>query len=179
MNCKKRRQKKYFTSLPDDPQPIVHEVRHRLAFSEVDALAIGWHGHYPEFFEMAHTELMRKIGLTYDLYRENGIGAPIVQFHADYFAPLILDELFTIRAELVWSDGARINVNYEIIKENGQLAGTGNRLYSPDAVRRQQPHAFRDDAASRRSRLATLEEWRFQRFVKSREVKNSKRSAAI
>ena len=125
MNCKKRRQKKYFTSLPDDPQPIVHEVRHRLAFSEVDALAIGWHGHYPEFFEMAHTELMRKIGLTYDLYRENGIGAPIVQFHADYFAPLILDELFTLRAELVWSDGARINVNYEIIKENGQLAGTG------------------------------------------------------
>lgn len=121
----KRRQKKYFTTLPDDPQPIVHEVQHRLAFSEVDALAIGWHGHYPEFFEMAHTELMRKIGLTYDLYRENSIGAPIVQLHADYFAPLILDEIFTIRAELVWSDGARINVNYEIIKENGQLAGTG------------------------------------------------------
>ena len=121
----KRRQKKYFTSLPDEPQPIVHEVQHRLAFSEVDALAIGWHGPYPEFFEMAHTELMRKIGLTYDLYRQNGIGAPIVQLHADYFAPLVLDELFTIRAELVWSDGARINVNYEIIKENGQLAGTG------------------------------------------------------
>ena len=112
----------------------MHEVKHRLAFSEVDALAIGWHGHYARFFEMAHTELMRKIGLSYAAYRENNVGAPIVQFHADYYAPLELDEEFTIRAELVWSGGARLNVNYELVKENGELAGTGytvQMLFNP------------------------------------------------
>ncbi len=129
-----RRKKKYFQSLSGDPAPIVHEVKHRLAFSEVDALAIGWHGHYARFFEMAHTELMRKIGLTYAAYRENNVGAPIVQLHADYYAPLDLDEEFTIRAELVWSGGARLNVNYELVKENGELAGTGytvQMLFNP------------------------------------------------
>ena len=114
-----RRTKKTFITAPGDPAPLTLEVKHRLAFSEVDALAIGWHGHFPRFFEMAHTALMRKIGLTYDVYRKNQVGAPIVQLHTDYYAPLVLDELFTIRAEFVWSGGARINVNYEIIKENG------------------------------------------------------------
>lgn len=129
-----RRRRKAFVTAPGDPLPVSLEIQHRLAFSEVDALAIGWHGHYPRFFEMAHTELMRKIGLTYDLYRQNSTGAPIVQIHADYFAPLELDEVFTIRAECVWSGGARINVNYEIIKQNGTLAGTGytvQMLFNP------------------------------------------------
>ena len=120
-----RRRKTYFQSLPGEPKPLAWEIRHRLLFSEVDALAIGWHGRFPQFFEMCHTELMRIIGLDYETYKKNNIGAPIVQFHADYFLPLELDEIFTVRAELVWSDGARLNVNYEIIKENGTLAATG------------------------------------------------------
>ena len=120
-----RRKKQHFITQPDDPKPIVFEVKHRVMFSEVDALAIGWHGHYPRFFELCHTELMRSIGLTYKKYMDNKVGAPIVQIHADYFRPLELDELCTIRAELFWSDGARLNVSYEIIKENGELAGSG------------------------------------------------------
>ena len=120
-----RRKKRYFLPQPGDPAPVTCEVRHRVMFSEVDALAIGWHGHYPRLFELCHTELMRGIGLTYDIYRSHGVGAPIVQLHADYFQPLELDEVCTIRGELVWFDGARINVNYEIVKENGEVAGTG------------------------------------------------------
>lgn len=120
-----RRRKLYFQAFPGDPPPIGIEVGHRLTFSEVDALAIAWHGHYPRFFELAHTELMRKIGLTYDAYRSDNIGAPIVQCHVDYFAPLQLDEQCTIRAELHWSGGARLNVSYVVKKESGQIAGTG------------------------------------------------------
>ena len=120
-----RRKRKYFQPLPGDPPPLTCEIRHRLLFSEADPLIIGWHGRFPQFFEMCHTELMRSIGLTYEIYRKNDIGAPIVQLHTDFYAPLDLDELFTVRAELVWSGGARLNVNYEVTKENGQLAATG------------------------------------------------------
>lgn len=120
-----RRKKQYFKTYPGDPAPISIAVKHRLTFSEVDALAIAWHGHYPRFFELAHTELMRKVGLTYAEYKKCDLGAPIVQCHLDYFAPLLLDEVFTIRAELSWSDGARINVSYEVWKPDGQLAGSG------------------------------------------------------
>lgn len=120
-----RRKQQYFKTEPNDPIPVSVEVRHRLAFSEVDALAIAWHGHYPRFFEMGHSALMRKVGLTYENYRKFDIGAPIVQCHADYYKPLLLDEEFTIRAELFWSEGARLNVGYTLIKPNGEISGTG------------------------------------------------------
>jgi len=120
-----RRKKRYFPAYPGDPSPISIVVKHRLTFSEVDALAIAWHGHYPRFFELAHTELMRKVGLTYEAYKQHDVGAPIVQCHVDYFAPLLLDEEFSIRAELHWSDGARLNVSYTVQGADGRIAGTG------------------------------------------------------
>ncbi len=120
-----RRKKSYFTPEAGDPPPVAVTVERRLKFSEVDALAIAWHGHYPAFFEDAHTELMRKVGLTYECYGKCDVGAPIAQLHVDYHAPLRLDEKFQIRAELKWHDGARLNVEYTVRQENGEVAATG------------------------------------------------------
>ena len=60
--------------MPGDPAPVAVEVKRKLRFSEVDALAIAWHGRYLQFFEDAHTELMRKVGLTYENYGKSDIG---------------------------------------------------------------------------------------------------------
>lgn len=120
-----RRKLKYFKSEPGDPAPVWIEVAHKIAFSEVDALAIAWHGHYPRFFELGHSALMRKVGLTYENYRKYDIGAPIVQCHADYYKPLLLDDDLTIRAELHWSDGARLNVAYVLSDSSGEICGSG------------------------------------------------------
>lgn len=120
-----RRKKHYFESFPGEPEPLCVTVFRRLRFSEVDALAIAWHGRYLEFFEEAHTELMRKAGLTYREYRKYDLGAPMVQSHVDYFQPLELDEEFTVEAKLFWSDGARLNVEYNVRKADGALAASG------------------------------------------------------
>ena len=120
-----RRKKSYFDISPDAPAPIVHRVRHRLQFSEVDALAIAWHGNYPRFFEEAHSELMKKIGLSYFDYHRAKLAAPIAQLHTDYFSPLLLDEEFTVQATLHWNDGARLNVEYALFHEDGSLVATG------------------------------------------------------
>ena len=50
-----RRRRTYFTAAPGDPPPIAVEIRRRIAFSEVDAMAVAWHGNYPRFFEAAVT----------------------------------------------------------------------------------------------------------------------------
>ena len=41
------------------------------------------------------------------------------------FQSLELDELFTIKASMLWTEAARINIEYEITKEDGSLAATG------------------------------------------------------
>lgn len=115
----------YFKPLPTDPAPLTVAVKHRASFSEVDAMAVAWHGRYPRFFEMAHEHLCRQIGLSYKDFFAAGIMAPIVQLHSDYHQSVFLDEEVTITITLFWTDAARLNAEYAVIKENGQLAASG------------------------------------------------------
>ena len=107
------------------PAPLTVTVRRRTAFSEVDAMAVAWHGNYLRFFEAAHAELMQKIGLGFAVYAKHGIAAPVVQSHVDYYSPLLLDEEFTVRAELFWNDGARLDTSYTVTGSDGTLRATG------------------------------------------------------
>jgi acyl-CoA thioester hydrolase len=157
---KMRRKKQYFKTFPDDPPPISISVRHRLTFSEVDALAIAWHGHYPKFFELAHTELMRRVGLTYEAYKQSGIGAPIVQCHVDYFAPLLLDEECTIQATLSWSDGARLNVSYEVRNSAEEIAATGYTVQMFFDLHTREPFIFPPPLIEK-----TWERWKNREFI--------------
>jgi len=88
-------------------------------------MAIVWHGRYPLYFEEASEELGRRCGLSYPEYFEAGLRAPIVELHIDYFKPLFLDEEFIIRASLIWNEGARLNTEFHLFKQDGSLATSG------------------------------------------------------
>jgi len=120
-----RRNKTYFKREPGIPDPLTYSFKRRARFGEVDAMAVMWHGHYATLFEEASTELRRKSGLSYEDFFNAKVYAPIVQLHVDYFSSLTLDELFTVTARMFWTEAARINIAYEITKENGSLAATG------------------------------------------------------
>ena len=120
-----RRKQAYFKREPNAPSPLVYQLNHRVRFGEVDAMAVMWHGHYAVLFEEASTELRRLCGLTYKAFFECSVQAPIVQFHVDYFRPLTLDELCTVTARMMFSEAARVNVEYQAIKEDGSLAASG------------------------------------------------------
>jgi acyl-CoA thioester hydrolase len=121
-----RRQKGgYFPALAGAPAPLVVRLTQRLRFSDVDPMGVLWHGRYAQLFEQANEELGRRCGLTYADFRRARLAAPIVQFHVDYFAPVTLAEVVTITGRLMWSEGARMDIEYEIHKEDGTLAATG------------------------------------------------------
>jgi acyl-CoA thioester hydrolase len=64
-------------------------------------------------------------GFSFDDFFKAKVGAPIVQLHIDYFRPLFLDEEFFVEASLIWHEGARINIEYRLIKTDGSLAASG------------------------------------------------------
>jgi acyl-CoA thioester hydrolase len=117
-----RRNKAYFDQIPGTPEPIVVEVKRRVRFNEADPMAIMWHGRYPLLFEEASEELGRRCGMSYKEFFESGLRAPIIELHIDYYQPLFLDEQFTIRASLLWNDGARLNTEFHLIKQDESLA---------------------------------------------------------
>lgn len=112
----------YFPREPGAPVPLRVMVRRRVRFSEVDPMAIVWFGRYPRFLEEGAAELGRRCGLSYQDFLAAGLRGPVTACHIDYLQSLFLDEHFTIVAELVWNEGARLNTEYTLIKENGDLA---------------------------------------------------------
>jgi acyl-CoA thioester hydrolase len=120
-----RRRKAYFLREEADPKPLICQTQHRIRFGEVDAMAIVWHGNYAVLFEEASSELRRHCGLGYSDFYDARILAPIAQLHVDYHQPLMLDELATVTATMIWSDAARLNIEYIVTREDCTIAATG------------------------------------------------------
>jgi acyl-CoA thioester hydrolase len=121
-----RRQKGgYFKVEAGAPRPLTARLTHRVRFSDVDPMAVLWHGRYAQMFEQANEEIGRRCGLSYADFQKARLVAPVVQFHVDYFAPVALGEVVTITGRMMWSDGARMDIEYEIRKEDGTLAAMG------------------------------------------------------
>lgn len=121
-----RRQKGgYFHVDPAAPAPLVVRLTQRIHFSDVDPMGILWHGRFAKLFEKANEALGALCGMRYsDFYRDH-IRAPIVQFHVDYFAPVPLADEVQITGKMIWSDSARMDIEYEIHTGTGKLAATG------------------------------------------------------
>ena len=105
-----------FEKIPGAPEPVSFETKRRVSFNEVDVMGIVWYGQYAVFFEQAQTELGRHCGLSYQDYYVSNLRAPIVKFHIDYFQPLYLDEEFSIKASYIWCEGAKLCIEYAIIR---------------------------------------------------------------
>ncbi|MFA5362110.1 MAG: acyl-CoA thioesterase [Candidatus Omnitrophota bacterium] len=132
----RRKKGNYFAPIPGAPAPVTVSLQRRVSFSEVDPMGIVWHGRYPQYFEEGFAALGRMCGFSYQDFYRAGLRAPIVQMHIDYFAPLVLDEEVIIEAGLLWSEGARIHIEYALYKENGTLAAAGYTVQMfTDAVR--------------------------------------------
>lgn len=115
----------YFEKIPGAPEPVTFTTKRRVSFNEVDVMGIVWYGNYAVFFEQAQTELGRHCGLSYQDYYVLNLRAPIVKFHADYYQPLCLDEEFSIKASYIWCEGAKLYIEYTIIKADATIATRG------------------------------------------------------
>ncbi len=121
----RRRKGGYFERTPGAPAPLTVRLARRVGFHEADVMGIAWHGRYLVYFEEASAELRRACGLSYEDFFAAGVRAPIVQAHVDYHRPLFLDEPFTIRASMLWHEGARLNIEYTLLKQDESAAATG------------------------------------------------------
>lgn len=120
----RRKKAGYFEAGEDAPAPLVVRVKRRVRFNEADVMGIAWYGRYPAFFEEGFAELGRLCGLSYRDFAEANLRAPVAQLHIDYHRPLALDEEFTVTVSLLWSEGARLNTEYTVTREDGSIAAT-------------------------------------------------------
>jgi len=117
--------KPYFKTSQGQPLPLRVSITQKVRFEEVDSLGIVWHGRYASYFEDARVAFGEKHGIGYMDFYENGVVAPIKQMHFDYHQPLRFGDKMTIEAAQHWSEAARLNFDFTLRNDSGELSTTG------------------------------------------------------
>ena len=97
-----------------------HSVR--VPYAHVDQMSVVYYANYLVYFEMARSEMLREVGLPYAELEAKGLRLPVIEAHCEYKAPARFDDLIEIRTRCPEIRGARIRLEYEMIRGNDLLA---------------------------------------------------------
>ena len=100
----------------------------RVRYAETDQMGVVYHGNYAQYFEMGRVEWLRAMGITYKSMEDNGIMLPVISLHIDYKKSALYDDLLTVHTHLKSKPMVKIEFDYTLINEAGQLLATGNTV---------------------------------------------------
>jgi len=100
----------------------------RTRYAETDQMGVVYYGNYPQYLEIGRVEWLRAIGLTYKEMEAEGIMMPVVSLQIQYKKPALYDELITICTKLKDLPSTKIEFDYEILNEKGELLSTANTI---------------------------------------------------
>jgi acyl-CoA thioester hydrolase len=91
-------------------------------------MRVVYHGNYAQYFEVGRVEWLRNKGVSYKWMEENGIMLPVVSLSINYKKPARYDELLTLKTILKKQTSVKIEFDYELFNEEGELLTTGNSI---------------------------------------------------
>jgi acyl-CoA thioester hydrolase len=105
---------------------FILETKVRVRYGETDQMGVVYHGNYAEYFEVARTESIRQLGLTYKEMEAMGIVMPVVELHIKFLRPAHYDDLLNVKTILKeLPANHRIEFHQEVYNEEGKLLTTG------------------------------------------------------
>jgi len=109
---------------------LTSEKEVTVRFSEVDSLAIVWHGHYVQYFEEGREDFGLKYDLDYLKIYAEGFLVPIVGLKIDYKRPLVYGDTMIIETIFRDTPAAKIIFDFNIYKkgEQRELIATGQSV---------------------------------------------------
>ena len=102
-----------------------YETKIRVRYKDTDQMGIMHHSNYIVMYEMARTEWLREMGLTYAEIERRGIMSPIIEVQSRYLYPAFYDEMLTIKVFIEEMPSARLIIGSEVYNEQGKLINTG------------------------------------------------------
>ena len=105
-----------------------NEISFRVRYSETDQMGVVYHGNYAQYFEMGRVEWLRQLGTSYKEMEKNGIMLPVISLHVDFKKSAVYDDLITVRTILKKTPAVRIEFDFEIRNQAGDLLVTANTV---------------------------------------------------
>lgn len=100
----------------------------RVRYGETDRMGYMYYGHYPEYFEVSRTDMIRSLGLSYKEIEEQGIIMPVRSLKVDYRIPAHYDEVLRVKSYLNKIPEIKLEIDYEIYNQEQKLICTGNTI---------------------------------------------------
>ena len=100
----------------------------RVRYGETDQMGVVYHGNYATYFEVARTEWLRNLGITYKGMEESGIMLPVISLSFNFIKPAKYDDILTVTVTLKKRPLVKIDFDYEIINQNKEKISTGNSI---------------------------------------------------
>jgi len=98
-----------------------NEISFRVRYGETYQMGVVYHGNYAQYMEMGRVEWLRAMGISYKKMEEKGIMLPVISLHIDYKKPAVYDDLITVRTILKKTPSVRIEFDFEIYNEAGEI----------------------------------------------------------
>lgn len=99
----------------------------RVRYADTDKMGVVYHSNYIDYFEVARTESIRNLGITYAQIEAAGIIMPVIEVHCKYIRPATYDDLITVTANLhELPEGHRITFHQEACNEKKELLAKGH-----------------------------------------------------
>jgi len=96
-----------------------------IRFSEVDSMAIVWHGNYVKYLEEGRESFGKRYGISYlDIYANN-VMAPVVNMDISFKRQVKYGETIIVETEYIDQKAAKLVFDYRILrKSNNELIAT-------------------------------------------------------
>nr|WP_297308836.1 thioesterase family protein [uncultured Flavobacterium sp.] len=101
------------------------DIEVRVRYAETDQMGVVYHGNYTQYFEIGRVEWLRNQGISYKWMEENGIMLPVVSLTINYKKTAKYDDLLTVTTILKSQTSVKIEFDYEIRNQEGELLTTG------------------------------------------------------
>lgn len=87
-------------------------------FSEVDSMAVVWHGNYVKYLEDGREAFGRQYGLGYNDVYAAGYMTPIVKMELNYLKTTSYGEELSIESKLIPTDAAKVVFEYRVFRKS-------------------------------------------------------------
>lgn len=104
----------------------IFSTKTRIRYGETDQMGVVYHGNYAQYFELARTEWLRALGVTYKDMELSGIKLPVIALSFKFLKPAYYDDIITIEVEIKKAPMVKIDFFYTISNEQNEVLCTGN-----------------------------------------------------
>ena len=100
----------------------------RVRYGETDQMGVVYHGNYASYFEIARTEWLRNLGITYKELENKGIMLPVISLFFNFIKSAKYDDVLTITVILKKKPLVKIEFDYEIYNQNKEKISIRNSV---------------------------------------------------